>query len=225
MRFSRQTFEKTEVDPKTGALNMKKGRMWINTMTPIVTFLLRCNSDVTSLLSGTAIKAIVAYISDYVTKPGLETYIVFDTITSVFTKSSEMLVGTHQRKDKARSLLTKIVNSLTAKLEIGGPMASLYLLWNPDHYNNHNFVVFYWKSYVTGVLKAWKQNSDVQSDKVILLNNDNGEFVGLSTVDNYIYRPYELSDKSLYEWIQIYNVQKQKRKNLRVKNIEMCLLV
>ncbi|KIM73419.1 hypothetical protein PILCRDRAFT_50220, partial [Piloderma croceum F 1598] len=85
-RFPRQTFEKTEVDPKTGALNMKKGERWINTLTPIVTFLLRCNSDVTSLLSGTAIKAIVAYISDYVTKPGLKTYIIFDTIRSVFAK-------------------------------------------------------------------------------------------------------------------------------------------
>ena len=141
-------------------------------------------------------------------KPGLKTYTIFDTITSVFTKSSEMLGGTHKRKDKARSLLTKIVNALTAKLEIGGPMASLYLLGNPDHYTNHTFVVFYWKSYVTEVLKAWKQNSDVQSDKVIVLKNDNGEFVGSSTVDDYIYRPYELSDKSLYEWIQIYKRSK-----------------
>ena len=127
----RQTFDKTEVDPKTGALNIKNGEKWINTLTPIVTFLLRCNSDVTSLLSGTAIKTIVAYISDYVTKPGLKTYTIFDTIRSVFDKSSDMLGGTQKRKDKARSLLTKIVNALTAKLEIGGPMASLYLPWHP----------------------------------------------------------------------------------------------
>jgi len=58
-RFPKQTFEKTEVDPKTGALNMKKGERWINTLTPIVTFLLRCNSDVTSLLSGTAIRPLL----------------------------------------------------------------------------------------------------------------------------------------------------------------------
>ena len=167
-----------------------------------MTFLLRCNSDVTSLLSGTAIKAIVAYISDYVTKPGLKTYTIFDTIRSVFDKSSEMLGGTQKRKDKARSILTKIVNALTAKLEIGGPMASLYLLGNPDHYTNQNFVVFYWKSYVTEVLKAWREDSDLQSDKVILLKNVDGEFIGLSMVDDYMYRPYELSDKSLYEWIE-----------------------
>ena len=79
------------VDSKTGALNIKKGEPWINTFTPLVTYLWRCNSDVTSLLSGTAIKAIVAYISDYVTKPGLKTYSIFDAIRSVFNKSTEML--------------------------------------------------------------------------------------------------------------------------------------
>ena len=114
-----------------------------------------------------------------------------------------MLGGTQERKDKARSLITKIVNALTAKLEIGGPMASLYLLGNPDHYTNQYFVVFYWKSYVAEVLKAWKPGSEVQSDKVILLKNVDGEYIGLSVVDDYKYRPYELNDKSLYEWIQI----------------------
>jgi len=77
-----------------------------------------------------------------------------------------MLGGTQTRKDKARRLITKIVNALTVKLEIGGPMASLYLLGNPDHYTNRDFVVFYWKSYVAEVLKAWKEDGDVQSDKV-----------------------------------------------------------
>jgi hypothetical protein len=73
-RFPRPLFNETEVDPKTGALNIKKGEKWINTLTPIVTYLLRCNTDITSLLSGTAIKPVIAYISDYVTKPGLKTY-------------------------------------------------------------------------------------------------------------------------------------------------------
>jgi len=48
-------------------------------------------------------------------------------------------------------------------------------------------------------LKAWKQDGDVHSDKVILLKNVEGEFIGLSAVDDYIYRPYELNDKSLYD--------------------------
>src|SRR2546423_3807123 len=122
-RFPRETFNQTEVDQNSGALNVKKGEEWINFFTPLITYILRCNTDVTSLLSGTAIKAVVAYVSDYVTKPGLKTYIIFDTIRSVFDRNSEMLTSSMKRKEKARLLMTKIVNSLTAKLEIGGPMA------------------------------------------------------------------------------------------------------
>ena len=154
-RFPRPIVEQTQVDPKTGALNMKKGEAWVNTFTPVVTYLLRCNSDITSLLSGTAIKAIVAYVSDYITKPGLKTYSIFDTIRSVFDRNSEMLGGSLERKEKTRRLMTQIVNTLTAKLEIGGPMASLYLLGNPDHYTSHKFIPVYWKNYVKEVLKSW----------------------------------------------------------------------
>lgn len=142
-RFPRPLYGQTEVDKNTGALNVKKGEEWINTLSPPVTYLLRCNSDVTSLLSGTAIKAIVAYISDYVTKPGLKTYAIFDAIRSVYDRNSEMLGGSLERKEKARKIVTQASNCLTAKMEIGGPMAALYLLGNPDHYTSHKFVVVY----------------------------------------------------------------------------------
>ena len=79
-RFPRELFKETIVDPESGALNMKKGEAHMNTITPMLTYLLRCNTDVTSLLSGTAVKAVVAYVTEYVTKPGLKTYSIFDTI-------------------------------------------------------------------------------------------------------------------------------------------------
>jgi hypothetical protein len=137
--FPRELFDKTVVDPDTGALNMKKGEAQMNTFTPLLTYLLRCNTDVTSLLSGTAVKAVVAYVTEYVTKPGLKTYSIFDTIRSVFDRNSELIGGSQKRREKARRLLTQIVNSLTARIEVGGPMASLYLLKNPDHYTSHTF--------------------------------------------------------------------------------------
>jgi hypothetical protein len=201
-RFPRPLFESTQVDPKTGALNVKKGEAWINTLTPLVTFLLRCNTDITSLLSGTAIKAIVAYISDYITKPGLKTYSIFDTIRSVFDRNSEMLGGSMQRKEKARKLITQIINTLTAKLEIGGPMSALYLLGNPDHYTSHKFIPVYWKNYVREVLNAWKTDEDIEMssepDKVVL-RYQQGTFVGTSMVHDYIYRPQRFEDVNLYE--------------------------
>jgi len=52
---------------------MRKSELWINTITWIVTYLFQCNTDITCLLSGTAIKAIVMYVSDYTTKSSLKT--------------------------------------------------------------------------------------------------------------------------------------------------------
>jgi hypothetical protein len=48
-------------------------------------------------------------------------------------------------------MVLKIVNSLSSKMEIGAPMAALYLLGNPDRYASHDFVSFYWRNYVTSV--------------------------------------------------------------------------
>ena len=81
------------VNVNTGALDIKKGEEWMNTVNPVISYLFHCNTDVTSLLSGTAIKAVVAYISDYITKAPLKTYAVFDTIRGIFDKNSDIIVG------------------------------------------------------------------------------------------------------------------------------------
>ena len=214
-RFPRDTFEQTMVEPKTGALNLKKGEAWMNTVTPLLTYLLRCNSDVTSLLSGTAIKAVVAYVSDYITKPGLKTYSIFDVIRSIFDKNSEMIGGSLKRKEKVRKIFTQIVNSLTAKSEIGGPMASLYILGNPDHYTGHKFVPFYWRGYVKEVLSAWDEDYAILDlegveDKVVI-NKNQGQFVGLSKVSDYVCRPSMYEHVSLYDWIRLYHKSAKRR--------------
>ena len=191
------------VDPETGALKMKKGESWINFFTPLLTYVCRCNTDTTSLLSGTAIKATVAYVTDYMTKPGLNTYSMFDTIRQIFERNETLLTVTDNVNNSARSLVTKMVNALTAKLEIGSPMASMYLLGNPDHYTSHNFINFYWKSCVHeahSVFSSPLEEIDNMSEKV-LLNKNKEKFVALSKVHDYIYRPSVFGSMTLYDWI------------------------
>lgn len=78
----------------------------MNTVSLVITYLLRCNTDVTSLLSGTAIKAAMAYISDYIMKHTLKIHIGFDTIVNVFEKNVDMITGTLDCKETAHCLLT-----------------------------------------------------------------------------------------------------------------------
>ncbi|KAI0349500.1 hypothetical protein OH77DRAFT_1364957, partial [Trametes cingulata] len=82
-RFPRETYPTTMVDEDSGALRFQKRDVWINTYNPVLSYLLRCNTDVTCLLSGTQVRAIVAYVTDYVTKSSMTTNTFFQTIQTV----------------------------------------------------------------------------------------------------------------------------------------------
>ncbi|KZV64112.1 hypothetical protein PENSPDRAFT_588893, partial [Peniophora sp. CONT] len=82
-RFPRKVVQHTNIDEETGHLEMKHGEPTLNTFNPVLTYLMRCNSDVTSLLSGTALKAVIAYVTDYITKNPLRTHTMFEVIRAV----------------------------------------------------------------------------------------------------------------------------------------------
>jgi hypothetical protein len=50
---------------------------------------------------------------------------MFASVYDVFEKESELIGGTARDKDSARHMMRKMVNSMSAKIEIGSPMASL----------------------------------------------------------------------------------------------------
>ncbi|KAJ3749724.1 hypothetical protein EV360DRAFT_12195, partial [Lentinula raphanica] len=85
-RFPRECYTQSSVDPDTGHIFLKKLEPWINDICPPLTYLIRGNTDVTSILSGTAIKSCVVYIADYITKTGLKTHVIFDSIKTIFEK-------------------------------------------------------------------------------------------------------------------------------------------
>jgi len=172
-RFPRDIYSETKVDEQDGHIFMKKCEQWINTFTPTLTYLLRCNTDVGSMLSGTSIKAIISYVTDYITKPSLKTHQIFSSAYDIFEKNSELIGGNTEEKGAARKLLLKIVNALTSKMEIGSPMASLYLLGNPDHYTSHIFVPFWWRTYVSEVRRSWPDSSEDLTTGGITTNDNN----------------------------------------------------
>jgi hypothetical protein len=124
--------------------------------------------------------------------------------------------------------MTKVVNSLSAKMEMGSPMISMYLLGNPDHYKSHEFRVFYWQSFVNEARTPWTQkesledlcpaktNAQIQTSvpkatgneavdnaregKVAVIRHK-GRVIGISPIHDYIYRSDELVGMSLYDWI------------------------
>ena len=218
--FPRPIVEATEVDSETGAISMKKLEPWTNFVTPVLTFLEGCNTDVTCMFSGTALKAVIQYICDYVTKAGLKTHVVFEAIRSVFDKHQEILTSTLSDKEKARQIVNKIVNALSVKLEMGGPMVCMYLLGNPDHYTDHKFVPFFWYSFILEAQKAWEEpDTSTYVEKVALIRTKKG-IVGHSPVYDYIFRASELENISLYEWALWCVCQKYKKNSKKYNPLD-----
>ncbi|KAJ7914978.1 hypothetical protein B0H13DRAFT_1610997, partial [Mycena leptocephala] len=181
----------------------------LNTFSRALTYFSRSNTHVTSLSSGTAVKAVVSYVSDYVSKLGLKTYQAFASVFDVFERNSENLANGADGVETARTLMRQMINSMSTKMEIGSPMTSMYLLGNPDHYCSHQYVNFPWRSYVTFVKGYWykTKNEDLLDDDeiaedLLTIRNQNGSYIACSVVDDYRFRPLAYEDVNLYEWVQ-----------------------
>ncbi|TFK48426.1 hypothetical protein OE88DRAFT_1634849, partial [Heliocybe sulcata] len=122
-----------------------------------------------------------------------------------------MLGGNLREQEKARKLLTQIVNSLSVKMEIGAPMASAYILGNPDHYTSHRFKSVYWKSYVSEVLTSWHSdelvelstNTKVNPKDQVLVRRTRDGYTMYSPVMDYTHRSHKYETICLYDWFRL----------------------
>ena len=219
-RFPREQFPSTIVDPNTGAIRFKKQEQWINTFNPILSYLLHCNTDVTCLLSGTQVRAVIAYVTDYMTKGGFQQETVFNTIKAVTDRQEEVVANSSGDHAAARRVIVKIVNALSAMQQIGGPTVCAYLLGQPDHYTDQVFKTFYWTSYVsfaastvvTEMLHGPVQN-EPEKDENVVLGVDGNMVVPYYRVNDYCYRPREYESMSLYSYLTTTTLYRLRRKS------------
>jgi hypothetical protein len=211
-RFPRELHQFTTVDDLTGALVLKKHEGWINTFSVPLSYLLRCNTDVTCLLSGTMVCAVIAYVTDYVTKSSLKTHTMFDVIRMAVDDKERYVSDDGDTHVSARKLVTRVVNALTAKTEIGGPLVCCHLLGNPEHYTDRTFKPFFWLSYAKIVALAWNEPfyaSDVipsnDSDKVVITSTPTG-LTPYEKVYDYTCRPRSMEQMSLVDFLAVTNV-------------------
>jgi hypothetical protein len=173
--------------------------------------------DVTSLMTGTAVKAIVAYITDYISKTELCTTTMHEAVQIVLQRCrDDGIHGCGSEEDHAKVLLIRMINRLTMHQEIGSPMAAMYVLGNPDHYTNVDFVSLFWKQFVQYLLKdecdTFNQHANdgdatpddtggFMQQKVSIVQKENGRFAAYNVaMDDYIYCSEALESESVYTY-------------------------
>ncbi|KAL1692700.1 hypothetical protein GGG16DRAFT_50766 [Schizophyllum commune] len=132
---------------------------------------------------------------------GPQTHVIFEVIKSVFDQNQDLLCSGGDGIEAARRLMTKIVNKLATKMELGGPIVAMYLLGNPDHYASHRFKPFFWHTYFRQIKLYWQGNSEGYGEESVLLVKKKGAVVGVSEAQNYTYRGDALENYNLYSFM------------------------
>ena len=145
MRMPRKLVPISTIDPDTGHISMRRSDPWINNFNEYLITACRSNMDIKFIWTGNDAKALVYYITDYVTKMSLSFHDTFslvqESITSLQNPSNQ--VDKENVIEKSRKLVLRCYNTLASQQELSGVQVASYLMdWN-DHYTTHKFQGLY----------------------------------------------------------------------------------
>ena len=141
MRMPRALVKKSQIDVTTGQITMRRSHPWINNFNEWLISACRSNMDIKFIWTGSDAKALVYYITDYVTKSSLAFYDMF-ALAQQGTKSIEQqraTDGAESAVEKSRKLVLRCYNTIASHQEVSGVQVASYLMNYGDHYTTHTF--------------------------------------------------------------------------------------
>jgi len=141
--------EKTEFDPTTGELQILIRCLdgLVNNFNTTMIELIRSNMDIQFLGSGPSTKAVIYYITDYITKTQLKTHVAYAALALAVQKLQQNQVTDDIPTTRAKRLLQKCAFSMVAHQELSGQQVASYLVDLEDHFTSHTFQPLYWTNY------------------------------------------------------------------------------
>ncbi|KZT61813.1 hypothetical protein CALCODRAFT_418963, partial [Calocera cornea HHB12733] len=145
MRMDGITHPTSTVD-ETGSITLRRRHPWISNYNDVCLYSFRCNMDIKFIGSGQGAKALMYYITDYVTKAALPLYEGLAALSHAIT-----VLGTTdvepEMSDVSRLHLVRVVNSMMGKHEMSQQQVMAHLLGNGDKYCSNSFRPLYWGTF------------------------------------------------------------------------------
>ncbi|KAJ7443548.1 hypothetical protein FB451DRAFT_960143, partial [Mycena latifolia] len=133
-------------DPETGEFHLRCLDGLVNNFNMTMLQAIRCNMDIKFIGSGPAAKAILYYITDYITKSQLQAHVAYAALELAVTRLGEFDPVQDDLESRARKLLQKCAHSLISKQELSAQQVVSYLMDFEDHFTSHEYVNLYWTS-------------------------------------------------------------------------------
>ncbi|TFK78279.1 hypothetical protein K466DRAFT_456490, partial [Polyporus arcularius HHB13444] len=148
MRIDGSTRRTTELDPETLSIQLRRLHPRIANYNDLVIFLLQANMDVKHIGSGEGAKALIYYITDYITKSSLPAHLglaaLMYAIQITDAKYGRVPEWTSREDTGA---LTVLVNSMLARNEVSEQEIMSHIIGGGDHYTSHKFRLLYYAAF------------------------------------------------------------------------------
>ncbi|OSD06156.1 hypothetical protein PYCCODRAFT_1335341, partial [Trametes coccinea BRFM310] len=223
MRIDGSTCAHTHLDVETGAILLRRLHPRIASYNDVVIFLMKCNMDIKHIGSGEAAKALLYYVTDYITKPSLPTHVGLGALSYAIQKTQDKFPGLMEesplsdtRTAGIRGALTLTVNRMMSRQEISHQQVMSYLIGGGDVYRSHSFHTLHWGSFdrifaasttssletIGGDSVVNEQTSDDLED-TFTLKLESGTISSANQRQDYVYRSkaYPFDKMCLYEFV------------------------
>ncbi|KAJ7811873.1 hypothetical protein B0H13DRAFT_2472163 [Mycena leptocephala] len=107
---------------------------------------IRCNMDIKFISSGPAAKAVIYYITDYITKSQLQAHVAYAALEGAVQKWGEYDPEYDDLSSRAKRLLQKCAHSMISNQELSAQQVASYLMEYEDHFTSHEYISLYWTS-------------------------------------------------------------------------------
>lgn len=135
------------IDPETGCIRLRCLDGLVNNFNMTMLEAVRCNMDIQFIGSGESAKAMIYYVTDYITKSQLKSHVAYAAL-QLAVKKYEAING--EEKDfimKSKRLLQKCAYALVSHQEVSAQQVVSYLMDYEDHFTSHDFNNLYWASF------------------------------------------------------------------------------
>lgn len=137
----------SSVDVDTEEISLHCLNRMINFYNEIILSVMHCNMDIQFIGSDQSAKAILSYITDYITKTQLKVHVAYAALEATVNKIGEYNLDVNNLTFKAKCLLQKYAYALISYQELLVQQVCLYIMDYDDHYTSHTYCNIYWTMY------------------------------------------------------------------------------
>ena len=143
--------ETTNFDSETAEICLRCLHGMVNNFNATIIEAIRCNMDIKFIGSGESVKAILYYITDYITKTDLKTHIAFSALKLAIEKLGEYDPTADEVTIRAKRMLQKCAYAMLSHQELSAQQVASWLVGGGDHYTSHNFRNLYWTGFEASI--------------------------------------------------------------------------